>query len=391
MRLLFIGLILYSQICLSENDDSANIRKILDQCSDKATINDPIEIKPLYIPDEKLQNKSNTNSAQSNNTTNQTDNKKSTGSLLIKPAEWMLESALDNAPALLKGIFTYLQSHVNKRSLHYNTIPSFHRFILAGPPGTGKTTLAHAIAHKLGCSIVFVAATSLLGRYRNETSTNITHFLKEQAGVERSIVIIIDELHKLFEHYNNEHSDDSQTAAAFWLMLDRLEKYYPNVIVIGTANSVNKLPPEIKSRFSGKIINLPLPDLQQKVLAFKNNIFNDQLITLDNSIDDSFIEEMLGKISNGSLRDIQLIIDTAKMFYYAEQTLYEYKFPIVLTKKHFQQALKQLKDESVILQETVSDIFNKRLRDWGVILSIAVNVTTLIQSWPFLKKIFIRA
>ncbi len=63
--------------------------------------------------------------------------------------------------------------------------------------------------------------------------------MEPYATQEREIVIIIDELHKLFEHHTDKNSGDSQTAAAFWLMLDQIEKHNPKAIIIGTANNVN--------------------------------------------------------------------------------------------------------------------------------------------------------
>lgn len=353
----------------------------------------PINLQPLYIPDSPIE--VNGTIEDNQNQINQTDNvpkkepDKNCSRPLIKPAEWLLESSFNNAPKLLRGIFTYLQSRSPKNKSSYSvTIPSFHRLILVGPPGSGKTTLAQAIAHKLGYGIVFVPATSLLGRYRNQTAKNIAHLLKEQAGQKVNIVIIIDELHKLFEHHAHEHSDDSQTATAFWLMLDEIETYYQNVIIIGTANNVDKLPPEIKSRFSGKIIFLPLATMQQTISAFKETVDNDKHIILHDSVDDAFIAQSLHKINNCSFRGVRFLIDTAKMFYYAEKTIDEEHVPIVLTRKHFEQALKQLKSESAFLQETSLDAMHKYLRKWGIFFSVAANIATFIQvSKPLLHII----
>src|SRR5690606_38400009 len=100
------------------------------------------------------------------------------------------------------------------------------------------------------------------------------------------IVIIIDELHKLFEHHENNHSDDSQTAAAFWLALDEIEKHNPHAIIIGTANNVDKLPSEIKSRFAGKIITIAMPDERQKKYLFKKMLRKDKNIVLEDSCDE---------------------------------------------------------------------------------------------------------
>ena len=346
---------------------------------------DRITITPLHAPEltDLNQNQSSPENINKANNSQQEDApQKPKSRQLILPAEWILEASMESAPELLKGIFLYLQSrsHCIDESQHHMTIPSFHRFILVGPPGSGKTTLAHAIAHMLNYSIVIIPATGLLGRFKNDTSINIQNFLMRHSSEGLKKVIIIDELHKLFEHHDNDRSDDSQSAAAFWLALDDIEKRNPNIIFIGTANNVEKLPPEIKSRFSGKVITMPAPDKKQKIQAFKNRIAHDQSVILDESVNDFFITKMIQKLQNGSLRDVQLIIDTAKMFYYAEKARSHYTFPIALTRSHFQQALDQLQAESQVLQEKFSDKLCKKLQPWGVVFAIATNACSLVRA-----------
>ena len=349
----------------------------------KPAEHEPIKITPLYVPDvvpnQEPRKATNATPEQTKQTNNAQPNPPKIGKPLILPSEWLLKISIESAPKLLKGIFFYLKSRsLCTDELQKTTIPSFHRFILVGPPGSGKTTLAHAIAHMLECSITFIPATSLLGKFRNETANNIHRAFAQLTSEGTKRVIIIDELHKIFEHHTNDRSDDSQSAAAFWLMLDDIEKRCPNIIIIGTANSVDKLPPEIKSRFSGKIITMRTLTKKQKIKAFKNHLTHDPSIILDKSVTDTFIEHIIQQIEHGSFRDIQLIIDTAKMFYYAQKTISNDSL-IVLTKEHFQQTLDQLKSESSVLKESFSDKFLKTIRPWNAVFSIANNIGSLIQ------------
>jgi len=290
-----------------------------------------------------------------------------------KTPEWLVDASLRNAPRILKGIYNYLSS----RSPDV-IVPSFHRFILVGAPGTGKTTLAYALAHRLGYQVVFVPAASLLGHYCNETAVNMQRCFQDVFADNTKKVVIIDELHKLFEHHKEERSDHSQTAAAFWLILDTLEKQYPNIVVMGTANEVSKLPPEIKSRFYGKMIMMPLPNKKQKVQGFKDIINNDCSMLLDKSVDDAFIAAMISQCKGGSLRDIQLLIDAAKMYRYACTTKVTGS-RILLTRRHFQQALNKLTKESKVTQESLLDKVYPSLKKWSLVISVVANVMSIAR------------
>jgi SpoVK/Ycf46/Vps4 family AAA+-type ATPase len=299
------------------------------------------------------------------------DSQKNTSPLPAKFAPWVLESSLKNAPQLVKGILNYLK----KRHI-YGVVPSFHRLILVGEPGTGKTTLAFALADALKYEIRFVPAMSFLGRYRNQTAVNMREFFSSFFNEEsrNPKIIIIDELHKLFEHHGHENCDDSENAATFWLMLDMLEIKCPHIIVIGTANSVTKLPPEIKSRFHGKIITIPLPHKNQKLQAFKEILNNDMQIQLDESVNEYFIASFINKIRDWSLRDIQLLVDAAKMFKYAQGPQ---EYPLILKREHFEQAYAQLEAENEHGKKSLYERTLPQLKEISFCLSLCLSAVHL--------------
>ncbi|MCL5875204.1 MAG: ATP-binding protein [Candidatus Dependentiae bacterium] len=296
------------------------------------------------------------------------------------PPEWLAQQCIDNAPHLLKGILYYL------KFCDKNTpVPSYHRLILVGPPGTGKTTLANVIAYFLRAEGYYVPATSFLGHFRNQTAENINKFLKSDIFIKDTAkrkVIIIDELHKLFEHYQSDMSDASETAAAFWLILDYLEKNYPNIIIIAAMNDASNLPPEIKSRFHGKIITMPLPDKKQKIETFKNITSHDKTVQLAHDVDDHYIADLISQCENFSLRDVQLLIDTAKMFRYADCVDKEIKPSlmrdiITLHKVDFQQAVNKLQGETKEHEESFFEKHYSTMKKMGAATSLALNVYTL--------------
>jgi len=281
---------------------------------------------------------------------------------------WMMQSSIRNAPPLLRGICNYLKKNAGTRS-----VSSSHRFILVGAPGTGKTTLARAVAWHLGYPIHFIQAASLLGQFRNETSVNIRNCFNKFMHDRRPVVIVIDELHKLFEHHTDGKTDHSENAATFWQILDEFEKLAPHVIIIGTSNTVDKLPPELKSRFNGKIITMELPSRGRQLKLFNDMIAHDDTIRLDAAVDTAYIQAMLDQLNETSLRDVQLLIDTAKMFTYVHDDVSVANGRVVLKREHFEQAMKQLKKESAVLKRGILETISPKIKNIGMLLAIAVN------------------
>jgi hypothetical protein len=81
---------------------------------------------------------------------------------------------------------------------------------------------------------------------------------------------------------------------------------------------------------------------------------------------------------------VKLIIDTAKMFYYADyyvdvEEIDDPELPIVLKKRHFQRALKQLQAESKVLEKSFIEKCQKQLEPWGSLFSMAANITSLMR------------
>ncbi len=368
--------ILIAPFCLLANQDSDYGQNNEESQEERERLRKlgPIPLKSLYLPDlSKAKDEKHFPLSDTMQGNPAQDNKDTAIPIATRPL-WLYQSALDNAPKLLQGICAYWKNYVKTRR-----VASYNRLILVGKPGTGKTTLARAIAWHLGYGLYTVSASSLQGRFRNQTAANIRDFFKKVMDDKRPNVVLIDEVHKLFELHKSELSDDAMNAAAFWLALDELEKCAPHVIVIGTANSVSALPPEIQSRFHGKVITIPLPSKEQHLQALTEVIDHDESIILGDSVDVAYIMRILDRLPDSSLRDIQLLLDGAKMFKYAEGSTIYADETVVLEKRHFDQAAAQLRTESLVLQEGWRTKIIPVLKNTALALSVVINIGVITK------------
>lgn len=275
--------------------------------------------------------------------------------------EWLVTSCIKNMPPLLKGIHDYLQSGAIDDP--DRSIPAFHRFLLVGPPGTSKSTTAEAIAQSVGYRKKIVGASSLLGQYRSHTAISIREMFKGlRAHVARTgikTMLIINELHKLFEAHTNLHSDHAETAMCFWEQLDELERYDRHIVTAITANSVEKFPPELKSRFRGQWILMPKLNGEQLLRTFDEVIAADKSIRISDGVKDA-IQVWCAGGKSYSYRDLQLLVATAKMFFYADRA--KSASCMQLNKEHFERAIAQFADPEQVMKFEDKQIDEQEVR-----------------------------
>ena len=157
-------------------------------------------------------------------------------------------------PQVIENKFRYLQHH-----------PRYKSFLITGPTGSGKTSLASAIAHKLNQPCSFYDSQDLIGPWRNTASVNIQKILNpivNQKDVPQTVVI--DNL----EYIIKRHNDGGDNGAlVFGSYLTQLEHSHHPITIIGIANNNIDIPWQISARVTDKI-HLDLPDTKQREEAF---------------------------------------------------------------------------------------------------------------------------
>lgn len=214
-----------------------------------------------------------------------------------------VDAIIASAPKAVKQIIiNLLYPPKNKAALP-------KRLLLVGKPGTGKTTLAKAIAYKCGYDYYIVEAPFLLNEYKNSGPQNLLREIYPLLHAGKQVVVILDELTELTDKYKKENDSDATVASALWILLDACAQF-DKVFFIGTSNKEKKdLPAQLQSRFDEDIIPLYMPND-----AARKKMLQHHLKDENHKIDDTFLRYLIKKTSGRSAREIEKLVYKAIQF-----------------------------------------------------------------------------
>jgi transitional endoplasmic reticulum ATPase len=132
--------------------------------------------------------------------------------------------------------------------------------ILYGPPGSGKTHLARAVANEVDARFYYINGPDVIGTYTGETEANLRRMFNE-AGHHSPSVIFIDELDAMAPKRGETGAHaDTRAVTQLLSLMDGLKRV-DSVIVIGTTNRIDAVDPAFRrpGRFDREIFIGP-PD-----------------------------------------------------------------------------------------------------------------------------------
>ena len=147
-----------------------------------------------------------------------------------------------------EDIKKFLDNWIENESIYRNRGLLFKTGILLyGNPGTGKSSIANAIAAYLDCNIITIDMTNFASLDIAGISTTIN------ADSSRYI-ILLDEIDVLFSNRDNNSKDQNEAISKLLLLLDSVQSP-DNVVFVATTNYVDRLDPALirKGRFDKKI------------------------------------------------------------------------------------------------------------------------------------------
>lgn len=179
--------------------------------------------------------------------------------------------------------------------------------LLEGPPGTGKTTFAKAVAKEISQPFALVNVASLVNCYVGETAKTIDKVfasLRAYAAENNcGVTVFFDEFDEIAKRRDGDDKASQTAVPALLRNLDGIQTN-KNFLIIANTNCREMLDQGIQDRFRRKI-HIPLPDA-----TMRQRFFRDKLSQLEADYYNKLNFEQLANESDGlSGRSISQICD----------------------------------------------------------------------------------
>ncbi|KAL1828532.1 hypothetical protein DCAR_0207766 [Daucus carota subsp. sativus] len=180
--------------------------------------------------------------------------------------------------------------------------------LLFGPPGTGKTMLAKAVASESEATFFNVSASSLTSKWVGE-GEKLVRTLFMVAISRKPSVIFIDEIDSIMStRTSSENEASRRLKSEFLVQFDGVTSNPDDlVIVIGATNKPQELDDAVLRRLV-KRIYIPLPDANVRRILLKHKLKGQPF-----SLPDGDLERLVKETEGYSGSDLQALCEEAAM------------------------------------------------------------------------------
>lgn len=183
--------------------------------------------------------------------------------------------------------------------------------LFAGPPGTGKTTLAAQLARTLGLPLFYARASSFLNHLFGATVRKIASFFEmvRSHGSKNGLTIVfVDEIDDLLAESASGHDAQERIRSVLRTEMEGLtaRSRFPRFYLIGATNVPYRIPDNQTDKF-GHIFLFSKPDEKTR-LSILSSKFHEHNFTLANDINLAYYA---ARTQQASGRDLEKIVQLA--------------------------------------------------------------------------------